>query len=161
MIVQKRAKQIVARHKTQPPHQNRLGLSVGAAGRAPEDDTQVTTNSLSCIISLPLRVQYFFCVDSLCILTAGKAQSYIATMAMNSGNQSSDTFAIKVVSWLCHLGQDTQELIMQHVQSCNSVPLVFCHSATVVSINIRIVCRAVQVNFALGELSFSSLPKTE
>ena len=96
MVVQKQAKHIVAQHQTQPPHQNRLGLSVGAAGRAPEDDTQVTTNSLPCIISLPLRVQSFSCVT------------------------------------------------MQHVQSCNSVRLVSCHSASVVSINIRIMYHAVQ-----------------
>lgn len=36
----KQAKQTVAQHKSQPPHQNRLGLPVGASGRAPEDDTQ-------------------------------------------------------------------------------------------------------------------------
>ena len=84
MIVQKQAKQIVAKHKTQPPHQIWLGLS---AGRAPEDDIQVTTNSLSCASSLPLRVQSSFCVtDGLCMLTAGKAQSYTATMATNIGN---------------------------------------------------------------------------
>lgn len=46
MALQKQAKQLVAQHKTQPPHQNRLGLPVGAIGRAPEDDTQVTTSCL-------------------------------------------------------------------------------------------------------------------
>lgn len=46
MLLQKQAKQTVAQHKSQPPHQNRLGLPVGASGRAPEDDTQVITGSL-------------------------------------------------------------------------------------------------------------------
>ena len=111
MIVQKQAKQIVAQHKTQPPHQNRLGLSVGAAGRAPEDDTQVTTNHLSCASSLPLRVQSSFCVtDGLCMLTAGKAQSYTATMAINNGKQAFDTVAIGVSAGRVILGSSHRNL---------------------------------------------------
>ena len=104
MIVQKQAKQMVAQHKTQPPHQNRLGLSVGATGRAPQDDTQVTAYSLPCVTSLPLRVQASLCVTgSLCMLTAGKAQSYIATAGINNSNQSFDTLAIAQCQLLVYL----------------------------------------------------------
>ena len=46
-MLQKQAKQLVAQHKTQVPRQNRLGLPVGAAGSAPQDDPQVTVASLA------------------------------------------------------------------------------------------------------------------
>ncbi|KAL0051020.1 hypothetical protein WJX82_000735 [Trebouxia sp. C0006] len=36
----KQAQEFVAQHKTKPPHQNRLGLPVGSAVNAPQDDTQ-------------------------------------------------------------------------------------------------------------------------
>ncbi|KAA6429962.1 MAG: hypothetical protein FRX49_00394 [Trebouxia sp. A1-2] len=36
----KQAQDFVAQHKTKPPHQNRLGLPVGSAVNAPQDDTQ-------------------------------------------------------------------------------------------------------------------------
>ena len=42
MAMQKQAQDFVAQHRTKPPHQNRLGLPVGSAVDAPQDDTQVS-----------------------------------------------------------------------------------------------------------------------
>ena len=81
------------------------------------------------------------------MLTAGKAQSYIATAGISNGNESFDTLAIGVSVASVFLGS-RHRICHAARADLYSVGVVWCQPATVVSINSRLMCHVMQVDFA-------------